>query len=97
MKTSLHEEPNGKTITLMIDGLPVLANKGDTIASALMATGRRAWRLTRKGGQRGLFCGIGQCFDCLVMVDGVPGTRACMTLVIAGMVVDTRSNPEVAS
>ncbi|MEV4896137.1 2Fe-2S iron-sulfur cluster-binding protein [Nonomuraea sp. NPDC055795] len=38
----------------------------------------RSWRSTRFGGRpRGLFCGIGVCFDCLVEVNGRPAERAC--------------------
>jgi NADH dehydrogenase/NADH:ubiquinone oxidoreductase subunit G len=35
-----------------------------------------------------VFCGIGVCFDCLVVVDGVPNTRACMTWVREGMHIE---------
>jgi hypothetical protein len=31
------------------------------------------------GEARGLFCGMGVCFDCLVTVDGADNQRACMT------------------
>ena len=42
-------------------------------------------RMTRGGAPRGLYCGMGVCFECLVIVDGVPNTRACMTWVRDGM------------
>jgi predicted molibdopterin-dependent oxidoreductase YjgC len=31
-----------------------------------------------------VFCGIGVCFDCLVMVNGRPNQRACLTEVRPG-------------
>jgi predicted molibdopterin-dependent oxidoreductase YjgC len=65
------------------------ALQGDTIASALYAAGIRTWRYSRARDARGLFCGIGVCFDCLVTVDGIPDQRACQTLVVPGMVVKT--------
>ena len=35
--------------------------------------------------RRGLYCGTGDCANCLVTVDGVPGERACVTAVRDGM------------
>jgi len=65
---------------ITFDGRPVPAEPGQTIAAALIAAGITAWRTTRHAGRpRGLFCGIGACFDCLVTVDGVPDLRACLT------------------
>jgi predicted molibdopterin-dependent oxidoreductase YjgC len=79
----------GPTITFTVDGEPIVAYEGDTVAGALYATGRRAWRRSRFGDERGLLCGIGYCFDCLLTVDGRPDLRACQTLVQEGMVVTT--------
>ncbi|MBQ0825849.1 (2Fe-2S)-binding protein [Streptomyces tagetis] len=73
-----------------VDGEPVRFVEGQTVAAALVATGRVAWRTTRTGRRpRGVFCGIGVCFDCLVAVDGVPGQRACLVPARAGMAVTT--------
>lgn len=61
---------------------------GQTVGAALVAAGVRSWRTTRVGGRpRGLFCGIGICFDCLVVIDGRPNQRACLTLARAEMSV----------
>jgi len=76
-------------ISFIVDGEPIQAYPGDTIASALYAQGKRVWRVSRSGDQRGLFCGIGLCFDCLVTVDGEPNQRACVTTVAQGMRVMT--------
>jgi hypothetical protein len=63
---------------IIVDGEPVPLRAGETIAACLLASGRVALRTTRFGGRpRGLFCGIGVCFDCLVTVNGTPGVRAC--------------------
>ena len=87
--------PEGRPpISLIVDGEPIPAYPGDTIASALYAQGKRAWRVSRAGDQRGLFCGIGLCFDCLVTVDGKPNQRACITLVAQGMRVTTNLEGE---
>ncbi|MCL4488278.1 MAG: (2Fe-2S)-binding protein [Chloroflexi bacterium] len=85
-----HSDERGHQITITVDEEPLAAFEGETIAGALLAAGRRAWRRTRRGQPRGLFCGIGLCFDCLVTVDGTPDVRACLTPVREGMVVETR-------
>ena len=77
------------TLIFTVDGEPLSACPGDTIAAALYAAGRRAWRRSRPGDLRGLLCGIGVCFDCLVTVDGAPGQRACQVEVRDGMAVET--------
>lgn len=87
------EVDRGPAITITVDGGPLPAYRGETIAGALLVSGRRAWRLTHHGRPRGLFCGIGLCFDCLVTVNGTPNVRACVTPVAAGMVVETGSKP----
>lgn len=70
----------GPAFTFTFGGSEVLAHRGETIGAALLATGVRALRTTRVGGRpRGLFCGIGACFDCLVTVEDVGVVRACLT------------------
>jgi predicted molibdopterin-dependent oxidoreductase YjgC len=79
----------GETLGIEVDGQRVEAFAGETVAAVLVAMGCRSFRHTDKGhAPRGLFCGMGICFDCLVTVDGVPNVRACMTPVRAGMVVE---------
>ena len=75
----------GPRLTLTLDGNPVTAYDGETVATVLLAEGRIATRTTAGGEPRGVFCGMGVCFDCLVIVDGLPNTRACMTQVRDGM------------
>ncbi|MCQ6555829.1 (2Fe-2S)-binding protein [Streptomyces sp. C10-9-1] len=73
-----------------VDGEPLPFVPGQTLAAALVASGRIAWRTTRIGRRpRGVFCGIGVCFDCLVTVDGRSGQRACLVRARAGMTVTT--------
>ena len=75
----------GPRLTLTLDGAPVTAYEGETVATVLLAEGRIATRTTPGGEPRGVFCGMGVCFDCLVVVDGIPNTRACMTKAREGM------------
>ncbi|MET4060272.1 putative molibdopterin-dependent oxidoreductase YjgC [Arthrobacter sp. UYP6] len=73
-------------IRATFNGQPITAADGATVGGALVANGITSWRSTRqKDRPRGLFCGIGVCFDCLVEVDGQPNERACMVRVRDGM------------
>ncbi len=77
--------------SITFDGRGIPVAPGQTVAAALWAAGIRSWRTTREAGApRGLFCGIGVCFDCLISIDGVPNQRACQVLARAGMVVTTQ-------
>jgi D-hydroxyproline dehydrogenase subunit gamma len=75
----------GAAVTVTVDGEPLTTYLGETVAAALLADGAAALRTTRGGAERGLYCGMGVCFECLVMIDGAPNTRACMTWVRDGM------------
>ncbi|GAA1297898.1 hypothetical protein Psi02_57470 [Planotetraspora silvatica] len=74
------------TYRMTFRGAAVPAEPGQSVGAALVAAGILDWRTTRGSGRpRGLFCGIGVCFDCLISVDGVPGQRACLVPAGDGM------------
>ncbi|MEV4284769.1 (2Fe-2S)-binding protein [Nonomuraea bangladeshensis] len=74
------------TYHMTFRGAVVPAEPGQSVGAALVAAGIRDWRSTRKGGRpRGLFCGIGVCFDCLITVNGIPDRRACLTPAADGL------------
>ena len=75
--------------TFSFAGRDIAADDGQSVGAALIAAGHVSWRTTRHGGApRGVFCGIGICFDCLVVVNGRPNQRACLTEVHDGDVVE---------
>jgi predicted molibdopterin-dependent oxidoreductase YjgC len=77
--------------TIELDGEPVEVEPGQTVAAALIAAGHRSWRRTRIGERpRGVFCGIGVCFDCLATINGTPNERACLVEAAPGDVVTTQ-------
>jgi aerobic-type carbon monoxide dehydrogenase small subunit (CoxS/CutS family) len=77
-------------IAISVDGRPATCRDGDTIAAALIGAGETAWRETRRtGARRGLFCGIGVCFDCLVIVNGDRPVRACLVTAQPGDEIST--------
>jgi len=75
----------------VVDGEIIEAIEGEPIAAALMAAGKCVFRYTQKRHEaRGVFCAIGRCTDCMMVVDGVPNVRTCVALVRAGMKVQTQ-------
>lgn len=77
--------------TINFDGKDIPAREGETVAAALLASGVRTFRYTNKRGEpRGVFCGIGQCTDCIMEIDGKYNVRACMTQARPGMTVRTQ-------
>ncbi|HYQ63301.1 (2Fe-2S)-binding protein [Actinophytocola sp.] len=67
-------------MSFLFDGKEIAADASQSIGAALIAAGYRSWHTTRHlGAPRGIFCGIGICFDCLVIVNGRPNQRACLT------------------
>lgn len=81
----------GPPWTVTFDGREIPALPGQTVAAALWSAGITAWRTTRRGGEpRGVFCGIGVCFDCLVEVNGRPNQRACLVPAAPGDEIRTQ-------
>lgn len=84
----------GERVRITVDERPVDCYLGESVAAAMIAeSDDLTLRQTSEGESRGLFCGMGVCFECLVVVDGVPSTRACMTWVRDGMAVGTQVGP----
>lgn len=81
----------GLEVEILVDGRPLRAFEGETVAAALLAAGRRALRTTsRRGEPRGMYCGIEVCFDCVMIIDGRPNVRTCQTPVRAGLRVEAQ-------
>lgn len=83
-------------MTVVVDGRTVRAWEGETVAAVLLAEGMRTFRRSLvRHEPRGLFCGMGVCYECLVTVDGRAYVRACMTPVADGMVIETGASQPV--
>ncbi len=79
-------------VTLYYNGIPIQAREGEPIAAALINAGIRVFRTTaRRQEPRGIFCAIGRCTDCMMIVDGIPNTRTCVTAVKDGMHVEKQN------
>lgn len=97
MSTRIEEHPilgepeKGKMISFTFDGKEVKGYEGEPIAAALKAAGLMVHRYTQKEHKpRGIFCAIGRCTDCVMVVDGVPNVRTCITPLKEGMEVKTQ-------
>ncbi|OTP77977.1 2Fe-2S iron-sulfur cluster-binding protein [Caballeronia sordidicola] len=83
-----HERMSAAAVTLTFCGQPVSAHAGASVAAALFAAGIRTLRNSpRNGAPRGMFCAMGSCQECLVMI-GTTRSLACKTTVDEGMCVE---------
>lgn len=75
-------------VEIYVEGRPVEAREGETLAAALLKADVVPFRKTPVSGQpRAPLCLMGVCFDCLVEVDGAQNVQSCMVEVHAGMQV----------
>jgi len=80
-----------KVVEITCDGQKIKAREGETIAAALLATGKKVFRYSEKRKEpRSLFCAIGRCTDCVMTVNNKPNVRTCVTLVEDGMEIKTQ-------
>lgn len=87
----LGESHKGQLVTFYFDGKPMEGYESEPIAVALRAAGVMVHRHTQKAdAPRGIFCAIGRCTDCVMVVDGKPNVRTCVTPLVAGMKVQTQ-------
>lgn len=87
----LGEIEEKKKVTFFYDGKQLEGYEGEPISAALKAAGVMAHRYTAKTHEpRGVFCAIGRCTDCVMIVDGKPNIRTCITPLKEGMQVQTQ-------
>ncbi|MEV7429892.1 MULTISPECIES: (2Fe-2S)-binding protein [unclassified Nocardioides] len=77
----------GEQVVLTYEGRPIACHAGETLAAALLVAGDVVFSTMPDGSPRAPFCNMGTCFDCALVVDGVPLTRSCLTEVRDGMEV----------
>ena len=79
-------------ITFQLNGQLQTAAEGQSVAAALLTIQERVTRHTRITGKpRGIFCGIGSCFDCLLIIDGLSNQRSCVIEIKEGMVLEVQN------
>lgn len=77
----------GAPFSFRFEGREIPAWPGESVAAALIAAGEPVLRTSEAGDPRGLFCGIGVCWECRCTIDGVANIRACMVAAEPGMAV----------
>lgn len=81
-------------MTIIVDGAPATGVAGQSLAGVILASGILGFRRTSvEGRPRGVFCGIGVCYDCLVEVNGRRDVRACQRRASDGDRVVTQYDP----
>lgn len=87
MFRKLHE-PDQSGVTIEIDGAPVSAEPGETVAAVILRQSEPWCRLTTvSGSKRAPYCMMGVCFECLAEVDGVASVQTCLVPVTDGMTI----------
>lgn len=86
------------TVTAFLDDAPLCVAAGETVAAALLIAGVPVFHAApRYGSPRGPHCMIGNCYDCLVEIDGMPYRQACLTIVADGMRIHRMTEHEASS
>ena len=76
-------------VGIRFQGEALIAQEGDTVAAALHSSGTIAFRQSaEEKSDRGPYCLIGNCFECLVEIDGVANHQACRVQVYEGMRIE---------
>lgn len=85
MFRKLHD-PGPQVVTIFIDGRPVTAELGESVAAVLLRQ-QEGWSRTTPVSQspRAPYCMMGVCFECLVEIDGQGSVQSCLTPVASGM------------
>ncbi|MEO1104721.1 MAG: (2Fe-2S)-binding protein [Pseudomonadota bacterium] len=78
----------GQTLTILVNGAPVVARDGDSVALALLAAGHRTFGGQTADGPATPLCLMGVCFGCLCTINGRAGEQACLSPVREGLAVD---------
>ena len=82
------EPKDSGAVSILLDGERVEGLRGQTLAGVLLGSGRLSWRTTSSNARpRGVFCGIGVCFDCIAEVNGVRDVRLCHRRAVDGDVI----------
>ena len=77
---------------VMWDGRALAARPGEPLAVTLLAHGIYILgRSSKYHRPRGMFCGAGSCGQCVMQVDGLPSTRACLARAVDRSVIRSQN------
>ena len=69
--------PDNAGITIHVDGKPVAAGAGESVAAVLLREGLAAVHRAPDGAERGPYCMMGVCFECMVECEDGRTEQAC--------------------
>ncbi len=76
-----------REVAFVFNGHEYRGHEGEPLAAALLAQGVRILRHSpRTHEARGIYCGIGHCYECRVWLNGDVQVRSCLTPVTEGAV-----------
>jgi len=76
-------------VNLTVNGRAVRLPLGATVAAALLNS-QIPCRISVRGEPRAPLCGMGICFECRAIIDGVLHQRTCQIPCREGMIVETQ-------
>ena len=76
-------------VHLQVNGFPFTVPAGTSVAAALLRAAA-ACRTSVTGTPRGPLCGMGICFECRAVVNGIPQRRTCLLTCVDGLTVETQ-------
>jgi predicted molibdopterin-dependent oxidoreductase YjgC len=76
-------------VLVFVDGRAVRVSAGANVVAALVLAGRLCTRLSGEGEARFALCGMGQCQECRVTIDGRAQRLACQVRCASGMLIST--------
>ena len=84
------EVARGEPFVIEIDGEPIQAYPGETVATILIVNRiALAGTVAAHPITRGYYCGMGVCWECAVRINGRSVVRACMEPAVKGLKVET--------
>lgn len=80
-----------RSVTVYVEGRPIRMREGDSAAAAALLAGLVPTRRSAVSeAPRAPYCMMGVCFECLMVIDGVPSRQGCMELVREGMRIESQ-------
>lgn len=79
-----------KDVVIVVDGREIRAQRGVSVAAALLDNAVPVFRRSAGGDARSPLCGMGICYECRVTIDDVAHRRACLVTVADGQRITTQ-------
>ncbi len=80
------------TVTIEVEGQPLQVDAGISVAAAVLDHVHCRTRVSHTGQERGPYCQMGVCFECLMTINGVPNQQSCLIPVAEGMKIFRQKN-----